>query len=171
MTDLTKTETEKTTTDAVKQTITAAAHSIGKKRYWIAGFCFLAYVVAFMDRSNIGVLIADRGFTNALGIANDKSAQGSLMSVFLVSYGVTCFLAGPFVQRFGAKKTLIAGLFCWAVLMAIMGAVPSLRIMLICRGLLGVGESVLGPAVASLVQAWFPKNEKGDCKWRVVCRN
>lgn len=134
--------------------------TIGKQRYWIAAFCCLAYFVAFLDRSNIGVLIADRGFTDALGITQDKAAQGSLMSAFLFWYGVSCFFTGPIVQKIGPHKALIFGLFIWAGLTAVMGMVNLLVIFLLCRALLGLGESVLGPSVASLIQAWFPKSER-----------
>jgi sugar phosphate permease len=135
---------------------------IGRKRYWIAVFCFVVYVVAFLDRSNIGVLIADPGFTNALGITNDKATQGSLMSAFLLVYGITCFLAGPAVQRFGPRNSLLFGALSWAVLTGIMGAVSSTFIFLVCRALLGVGESVLGPGVSKLVQTWFPVKERAS---------
>ncbi len=43
----------------------------GKWRYWIAAFCCMAYFVAFLDRSNIGVLLADADFTQTMGIASD----------------------------------------------------------------------------------------------------
>jgi sugar phosphate permease len=140
--------------------VSVVGKAIGKKRYWIAVFCFVVYVVAFLDRSNIGVLIADPGFTNALGITNDKATQGSLMSAFLLVYGIFCFLAGPAVQRLGPRKALIFGALSWAVVTAIMGAVSSTLIFLICRALLGVGESVLGPSVSKLVQTWFPIKER-----------
>ena len=141
---------------------TAIGNEIGRKRYWIAVFCFLIYVVAFLDRSNIGVLIADRGFTDALGITNDKATQGSLMSAFLLVYGITCFLAGPVVQRLGPRKSLLFGALSWAVLTGVMGAVSSTFLFLVCRGLLGVGESVLGPGVSKLVQTWFPVKERAS---------
>jgi sugar phosphate permease len=143
-------------------TTTAVGKEIGRKRYWIAAFGFVIYVVAFLDRSNIGVLIADPGFTDALGITNDKATQGSLMSAFLLVYGITCFLAGPVVQRLGPRKSLLFGAIAWAVLTGIMGAVSSTFFFLVCRGLLGVGESVLGPGVSKLVQTWFPVKERSS---------
>ncbi len=155
MTQLTKSEFEKPTSATFQ-----IGRAIGKQRYWISVFSFLTFMVAYMDRSNVGVLVADPGFTNALGIALDKSAQGSLMSVFLVCYGLANLLAGPVAQRLGAKKALQLGILCWAVLMAVMGVVSSIMIMLVCRGLLGVGESIISPAVAGLTQAWFPKTER-----------
>lgn len=159
MTTISTSEVQRSTTEPGKAA-TGISKPKGRLRYWIAAFCFLAYVVAYMDRSNIGVLVADPGFTNALGITKDRSAQGSLMSVFLICYGVSNFLAGPFVQRFGPRRALQAGMLFWAGMMAVMGVVSSIVTMLICRALLGVGESILSPAVASLVKAWFPKNER-----------
>jgi sugar phosphate permease len=132
----------------------------GKIRYIVGLFCCLAYFVAFLDRSNIGVLIADTNFTEALAIAADKAAQGSLMSAFLFWYGLACFFIGPVVQRLGPHKSLVLGMLSWAILSGVMGLVNSLGVFLVCRALLGLGESLLGPSVAALIQAWFPKNER-----------
>jgi sugar phosphate permease len=146
-----------------------AAVPTGKLRVWIAVFCFAAYMTAFLDRINVSVLIADPVFTNTLGIASDKSKQGLLMSAFLFAYGVSCFLVGPVMQCFGAKKSLAAGLLCWVLLTGVMGAASSIAFVLLCRALLGLGEAVLGPGVSKLVQTWFPVHEraKANGAWYV----
>ena len=138
----------------------AAPNKPGKLRLWIAVVAFLSYMVAFFDRANVTVLIADQHFTNAFGISADKSTQGMLLSAFLLFYGITCFFAGPMVHRFGPRKTLGYGLVSWAVLMAVMGSVSTVAILLVCRALLGIGEAVLGPCVSTLVQTWFPVKER-----------
>lgn len=132
----------------------------GKLRLWIALIAFLSYMVAFFDRANVTVLIADQNFTNAFGISADKSTQGLLLTAFLLFYGITCFFAGPMVHRFGARKALGYGLVSWTVFMAVMGSVSTVAILLACRALLGVGEAVLGPSVSKLVQTWFPVKER-----------
>jgi len=133
---------------------------VGRLRLWICVLTFLAYMVAFFDRANVAVLIADNSFTNAFGITQDKSAQGLLLTAFLFFYGAACFFAGPIVHRFGARNTLGFALAFWAVLMAVMGSISSVAILLVCRALLGLGESVLGPSTSKLVQAWFPVHER-----------
>jgi sugar phosphate permease len=133
---------------------------VGKLRLWICVVTFLAYLVAFIDRANVAVLIADNTFTNAFGMTQDKSLQGMLLTAFLLFYGIACFFAGPAVNRFGPRKTLSLALTCWAVLMAVMGSVSSVVILLICRALLGLSESVLGPCTSKLVQTWFPVHER-----------
>lgn len=133
---------------------------VGKLRLWICVLTFLAYMVAFFDRANVAVLIADPSFTNAFGITQDKSTQGLLLTAFLFFYGAACFFAGPFVHRFGPRNALGFALAFWAVLMAVMGSISSVAILLVCRALLGLGESVLGPSTSKLVQAWFPVHER-----------
>jgi sugar phosphate permease len=132
----------------------------GMLRAWILLAVFLIYVVAFFDRANIIVLIANFTFTNDLGITNDKSAQGMLMTVFLLLYGVSCFFAGPVVHRFGPRKTLSAAIIIWGVLMGIMGAAGSFAVMVAGRALLGLGEAVVGPAVSKTIQTWFSPRER-----------
>ncbi len=132
----------------------------GKLRVWIAVFCFVAYFVAFLDRVNVSVLIADPVFTKTFGIATDKSTQGLLMSAFLFTYGVSCFLVGPVIQRFGVKNSMAVGLLSWALLTGVMGLASSIAFVLMCRALLGLGEAVLGPGVSKLCQTWFPVQER-----------
>lgn len=132
----------------------------GNLRWIIAAVCFLAYMVAFFDRSNVSILIADKNFTDAFGITADKSTQGLLLTVFLLFYGLSCFFAGPMVQRYGSRKMLGLGLASWAILMAIMGSVSAAIILLLCRAILGIGEALLGPSVSKLIQTWFPVHER-----------
>jgi len=117
-------------------------------------------MVAFFDRSNVAVLIADNAFTDAFGITADKATQGLLLTAFLFSYGAACFFVGPLVHRFGPRNILVFALSSWAILMVVMGSISSVIILLICRALLGLGESVLGPTTSKLVQAWFPVSER-----------
>ncbi len=141
----------------------------GNLRIWIGLFCSVAYFIAFLDRMNVSVLIADPTFTKTFGITADKSKQGLLMTAFLLAYGISCFLVGPVMQRFGAKKTLIVGLLSWALLTGVMGAAWSIGLILLCRALLGIGEAALGPGVSKLVQTWFPVQEraKANGAWYV----
>jgi sugar phosphate permease len=143
-----------------RETSTTALNKTGRLRLWIVFIAFLAYMVAFFDRSNVSILIANPNFTNAFGITANKSTQGLLLTAFLLFYGITCFFAGPIVHRFGARKALGYGLLSWAIFMAVMGSISTVAILLACRALLGIGEAVLGPSVSKLVQTWFPVQER-----------
>ncbi len=139
----------------------------GKVRIWILVALFLAFLVAYFDRSNVSILIADKDFTDALGITGDKSSQGLFMTVFLLFYGMSCFFAGPIVERFGAKKVLGWSLALWALTMLVMGAVSSFFIILACRAVLGLGETVITPVSSKLIQTWIPVQERATAN--AVC--
>lgn len=131
---------------------------------------FLAYLVAYFDRANVMVLIANLDFTDAIGITADKSKQGMLMTIFLLMYGVTSFFAGPVVHRFGPRNILLISIILWTLFMGIMGSVSAFIILVICRALLGTSEAVVGPAVSKTIQTWFSSKERSraNAVWYVA---
>lgn len=132
----------------------------GRVRYQIWLVTFLAFFVAYLDRANVSVLIADRGYTQALGIVADKGAQGLLMTAFLLFYGLASFFVGPAIDRTGARKTLGSTLLIWAALLLVMAASSSFRIHLACRALLGMTGAIAAPVCSKLIHAWFPARER-----------
>ena len=137
-----------------------AAQPRGRVRYQIWLVTFLAFFVAYLDRANVSVLIADRGYTQALGIVADKGAQGLLMTAFLLFYGLASFFVGPVIERTGARKTLGCTLLVWAALLLGMAASSSFRVHLACRALLGLTGAIAAPICSKLIHAWFPARER-----------
>jgi len=131
--------------DSVATETSAGLSRHGNVRYGIFVVMFLIFFVAYLDRANVSVLIADSHFTQALGIAGDKSVQGLLMTAFLLFYGIASFFIGPVIDRLGPRKVLVYNLVLWAILMVIMGAIASLYVHLTCRALLGVTEAMAAP--------------------------
>jgi sugar phosphate permease len=132
----------------------------GNVRYGIFVMMFLIFFVAYLDRANVSVLIADSHYTQALGIFGDKSVQGLLMTAFLLFYGIASFFIGPVIDRLGPRKVLIYNLIFWGVLMVVMGAFASLYLHLACRALLGVTEAMAAPVCSKLIHTWFPVRER-----------
>jgi sugar phosphate permease len=56
-------------------------------RWVISAVLLITVAIAYMDRLNVAVLIADPQFLAALHINGDPVKMGMLMSVFLVAYG------------------------------------------------------------------------------------
>ena len=136
---------------------------------WILFVIFLSYMVSFIDRTNVIVLINDISFTDAFGITANKATQGLLLTIFLLFSGISAFFSGPIVNRFGARKSIGLVLVFSAVLMAIMGSISSFVILLVCRALLGASQVFLGPSTSKLVQSWFPVQEraKANGSWSI----
>jgi sugar phosphate permease len=121
---------------------------------------FLAFFMAYLDRANISVLIASGDYTAALGITGDKGSQGLLMTSFLFCYGLASFFIGPIIDRIGPRKVLGYNLILWAVIMAVMGAVASFSVHIVCRVILGLTEAMAAPVCSKLIHTWFPVKER-----------
>ncbi len=141
----------------------------GKVRYWMLLVLFLAFMVAYFDRANVAVLVADKAFTDALGVTGDKASMGLFLTSFLLLYGLTSFFAGPIIQRFGTKKVLGWAMIIWAILMLVMGSVSSFILFIVCRAILGIAEAVTGPVSSKIIQTWFPVQEraKANSVWYI----
>lgn len=131
-----------------------------KVRFGVAFSLFVLFLVAYFDRSNITLLIADEQFLNDLGISGNHSAQGLLMTFFLLPYALGNFIMGPLSDKLGGRRMLFIIYIIWGVVMCLMGIIPILSVMLFFRGVLGVSEAPVTPVTTQLIGRWFPPNER-----------
>jgi predicted MFS family arabinose efflux permease len=129
-----------------------------------AGVLVLTLVVgiAYMDRINVALLIADDGFLHAFGLAGDRVAQGRLMTLFLLGYGVSAWLLTPLLEaRWDVRRALLASLLAWAALTGASALAGGAAVLLLWRCLLGVAEGPLFSLKTMYVQARFAADEVG----------
>ncbi len=141
-------------------TSTQTASPMTRKRYKVGFAIGFAFFVAYFDRTNVSVLIANQGFTHDLGISDSKFKQGLLLTGFLFPYGLCNFITGPLGDRVGGRRGVVISIIAWTVLMCVMGLVSSFAVMLALRVLLGLGESIMTPACNMIVAEWFPDRER-----------
>jgi sugar phosphate permease len=133
---------------------------MGRRRTGVAIAISVAFFVAYFDRTNVTVLIADSHFTHDLGIGDSKLQQGLLLTGFLFPYGLCNFFVGPLADKLGGRRGIVIAIVFWTVLMTAMGCVSSFGAMLALRILLGFGESIMTPACNLIVAEWFPDRER-----------
>lgn len=88
------------------------------------------------------------------------AALGLLVTAFNVTTGAAQIPAGFLVDRFGARRLLLAGLTIMGVAMTALGFAPSYWLMLVLVATAGIGNSVFHPAdyailSASVDRAWL----------------
>jgi ACS family D-galactonate transporter-like MFS transporter len=133
---------------------------MNQRRLKVAIAISVAFFVAYFDRTNVTVLIADNQFTHDLGIGDSKLQQGLLLTGFLFPYGLCNFFVGPITDKLGGRRGIAIAIIFWTVLMCAMGCVSSFAALLVLRILLGFGESIMTPACNLLVAEWFPDRER-----------
>src|SRR5579862_4671381 len=86
-------------------------------RRWllVAPALLFLWIIAQIDKTNVSLIIADSSFLKELNLAGHNTELGALMSSFFVGYGVSIFVWGFLVDRFGPRKCAIAGTLAWAV--------------------------------------------------------
>lgn len=136
----------------------------GKKRWlYIAVPIFFFWFFGQIDKVGISIIQTDPEFLNALGMTgDDKNAKIGLLSfVFTIAYGVSNLFWGFIIDKLGARKTAIAGLFIWTLTMITSGLANSYEVFLISRIILGFGEGMMIPVSGKFISNWFHKRELG----------
>jgi D-galactonate transporter len=123
----------------------------------IVPLLFVCYVVAFLDRINVG--FAKLQMQDALGFSDAVYGLGA--GIFFLSY---CLLEVPsalLLKRMGAKKTIARIMICWGIVGMCTAFVTNVTEFYIVRLLLGVFEAGFFPGVIFYLSSWFPENRRG----------
>ncbi len=125
-------------------------------RWVILGVCWLAFIVAFMQRLSIGPLAPflkeDLDLTSA--------QVGLFMSAAAFGYGLTTVPAGLLADRIGIRWLLLIGEVFGGIFIASMFTVTSFSKGLMFMALAGMGMGCLSPSTTKAVLMWFPVRER-----------
>ncbi len=117
----------------------------------------LAYLIAFMDRANIG--FAAKQMNEDLKFSATVYGLGG--GLFFLSYAMLEVPSNIFLARFGARRWIARIMVTWGLLAAGMIFVRTPLQFYIVRFLLGAAEAGFFPAVVVYLAAWFPMSQRG----------
>ncbi|ONF43428.1 MFS transporter [Marinobacter lutaoensis] len=126
---------------------------ISKKVAWrLLPFLLLMYVMAFLDRANVG--FAKEAFQADTGISNAAFAFGA--GIFFLGYALFEVPSNLIMQRVGAKIWMCRIMVTWGMLSAAMMFADSETLFYLLRFMLGVAEAGFFPGVILYLTYWFP---------------
>ncbi len=131
------------------------------QRVTLVAILLVTLLVAYLDRVNVSVLVADDTFLKALGIEGQPVSIGLLMTAFLIAYGVSNVLLSPIGDWIGPRKAMSLSILLWGLALVFGGLAVSLTTMLVSRMALGVGEGMHWPMQSKYVKHWFPPKQRG----------
>jgi MFS transporter, DHA2 family, multidrug resistance protein len=142
---------------------TATGHP---KRWWILLILCLSLMVLVVDNTVLNLAIPS--------LMRDLSATPAdvqwIIDAYILAFAGLLLTAGSLSDRYGRRKMLLLGLvlFGAASLLATLAQNPWQLIA--CRGLMGVGGSLLMPSTLSLLFTVFPPEEqrKAMAGWSMV---
>lgn len=122
----------------------------------IMPFLILLYVVAFLDRVNVG--FAALTMNRDLGISD--SAYGVAAGMFFVGYFLLEVPSNLMLKRFGARVWIARIMITWGVLSIAMAFVRGTASYVILRTLLGAAEAGFFPGIILYLTLWLPPSRR-----------
>ena len=136
--------------------MTIEARTIRKLRVRILPFVFLLFVVAFLDRINIG--FAALTMNKELAITSQQ--YGLLFGIFFLGYFLFEIPSNLLLHKIGARVWIARILISWGMVAMLTGLVHTAHQLYIARFLLGLAEAGYFPGIALYLTYWFPQREQ-----------
>ena len=125
-------------------------------RWRLLPFLMLCYVVAFLDRNNIG--FAKLAFTEDLSIS--EAGYGFAAGIFYIGYILSEIPSNLMLARIGARKTMLRILVLWGLTAAATALVTTGTQFNVMRFLLGAAEGGFFPGVLFYLTYWVPSSQR-----------
>jgi len=124
-----------------------------KKLTWrIVPYILFLYVIAMMDRVNIG--FAALTMNADLGISS--KVYGMLAGIFFISYFLFEVPSNILMHRVGARKWIARILVSWGLVTMVIGLAQNATHVGILRALLGMSEAGFYPCIILYLTFFFP---------------
>ena len=126
--------------------------------WYVVTVLYLAYVLAFVDREIIALMIRDIKISLRL---SDWQISWLLGLAFAVFYTVIGILLGWLADRSNRKWLLFAGVTTWSVMTCACGMASTYPGLFMARIGVGAGEGALNPAALPMIKDYFPPGKVG----------
>jgi len=136
--------------------IADAAPVLAKTRRRLIPFLFLLYIVAYLDRINVG--FAALQMNQALGFS--PTIYGFGAGIFFLSYVLFEIPSNVILSRVGARIWIARIMISWGLVSSAMMFVQGVTGFYTLRFLLGMAEAGFFPGIIYYLTRWFPIRER-----------
>jgi len=120
----------------------------------IVPYLFLLYIVAYIDRVNVGFAAID--MKRQLGFSDTVYGTGA--AIFFLGYAFFDMPSSMMIPRVGTRRWIARIMISWGFIAAMMAFVHTARSFYLMRFLLGVGEAGFVPGMLLCLASWFPSH-------------
>ena len=132
------------------------AKTIRKLRIQILPILFFLYVVAYLDRTNVG--FAALTMNKELNITSQQYSL--LVGIFFFGYFLFEIPSNLLLHKIGARIWIARILITWGMVAMFTGLARTVAHLYIARFLLGVAEAGFFPGIILYLTYWFPQREQ-----------
>jgi ACS family tartrate transporter-like MFS transporter len=144
--------------DALPVATASPLESAKRKALWrLLPLCFICYVVAYVDRTNVS--IAKLAMEKSLPWLN-ASVFGFASGAFFWGYFLLEIPGSILVERWSARKWISRIMITWGLIAAGTAFVKTPTQFWVVRFLLGLGEAGFFPGIIIYLTHWFPSRDR-----------
>ena len=129
----------------------------GWRAHWILIVCSLLYMINYMDRTVLTVVLQPMKLEMGL----TDSEMGILQTVFILSIALFSFPIAFIVDRWSRKKTIGLMAITWSIFTAVTGLARNFVGVLLPRAMVGVGEAGFSAGGTAMITAAYPREKHG----------
>lgn len=122
----------------------------------IIPYIFVLYIIAFLDRVNIGYAALE--MNKDLGLT--ASVMGLISGIFFIGYFLFEVPSNMLMHRVGARKWIGRIMITWGFVVIITAWVQNANHLYILRFLLGVAEAGFFPGIILYITYWFRAKDR-----------
>lgn len=116
----------------------------------------IAYIISFIDRTNIGMAKA----TMSIDLGLSATAFGLGAGLFFLTYSILEIPSNLFLAKIGARRWITRIMISWGIISCAMAFVTGPTSFYIMRLLLGAAEAGLYPGIMYYLTLWFGREER-----------
>ena len=136
--------------------ISIGTKTIQKVRRRILPFVFLLFIIAQLDRNNIGFA----ALTMNRELAITSRQFGLIFGIFFFGYFIFEIPSNLLLHKIGARVWIARILMSWGIVATLTGFVHTVHQLYILRFLLGLAEAGYFPGIVLYLTCWFPQREQ-----------
>src|SRR5688572_5119967 len=138
------------------------AAALKKISYRLIPLLFLCYVIAYIDRINVGFAKLDPDFITALGVDPTvfNTVYGTGAGIFFIGYFLFEVPSNLILHRVGARIWIARIMIVWGFVSMAFMFLKGATMFYVMRFLLGAAEAGFFPGVLLYFTYWYPARER-----------
>src|SRR3989440_7195815 len=150
----TREEAAETNSSPASDVAQRARHRIARR---LLPFLFLLYVIAFLDRMNVGA--AALQMPRDLGFSDRVVGMGA--GIFFLGYLLLEIPGALIVERWSARRWIARIMISWGLVTVLMAFIHTSRQFYLVRFFVGAAEAGFLPGVIVYLTHWFRYEDRG----------
>lgn len=129
------------------------------RRWWVLGVLLVSLLLVVLDTSILSVALKTLAQPEPIGLGASQSALQWSVDSYTLAFAALLFTTGVLADRWGRKRTLVAGLVVFGACSLWSAYAGSTDELILARAGLGVGGALVMPATLAVIMNVFPPAE------------